>query len=197
MNDKPDFVPEYKGHCPVTSLPAFMEIEHPDFGMLMTYGGPYDSYTLPLCTDDGSVERDRFDHDEGGWLLDDHESLCCVDDLDRIREAVRALVDLRAELTRLRDTVDKLPTTADGVPVVPYRDHVWRFICAAARKMRIRLWRSPTNDDEQWQGVTEWSSGFGATFKIERRTYPLADCYSTKAAAAQARAEAGEGEGKT
>lgn len=59
-----DCVPEY---CPVTGLPFFMAIEHPDYGCwFATYGGPYDSYTIPIRDKKtGEFERMRFDHDEG------------------------------------------------------------------------------------------------------------------------------------
>ncbi len=66
--------------CPITLLPFFMWIEHPEFGWVPTYGGPYDSYTIPepedgKCKNRFEVEylRYRFDHDEGGWLIDEVE----------------------------------------------------------------------------------------------------------------------------
>ena len=33
--------------CPITLEPFFMWIEHPRFGWVPTYGGPFDSYTIP------------------------------------------------------------------------------------------------------------------------------------------------------
>ena len=63
--------------CPITGLPFFMWIEHYETGeMVPTYGGPYDSYTIPLKDQDGSYIRDRYDHDEGGWLIDFCEDVC-------------------------------------------------------------------------------------------------------------------------
>lgn len=57
--------------CPITGLPFFMWIEHHKTGqMVPTYGGPYDSYTIPEKDDDGSYCRERYDHDRGGWLTD-------------------------------------------------------------------------------------------------------------------------------
>jgi hypothetical protein len=57
--------------CPITGLPFFMWIEHHKSGQIVpTYGGPYDSYTIPVRHEDGSYCRERYDHDEGGWLLD-------------------------------------------------------------------------------------------------------------------------------
>jgi len=55
--------------CPVTGMPFFMTIEHPEYGDLPTYGGPFDSYTIPvkLTEDADHLSRLRFDHDLGGW----------------------------------------------------------------------------------------------------------------------------------
>lgn len=61
--------------CPITLLPFFMWISHPDLGIVPTYGGPYDSYTipepelseLPCKRFEVSYYRHRYDHDLGGW----------------------------------------------------------------------------------------------------------------------------------
>jgi hypothetical protein len=62
--------------CPITLLPFFMWIHHPHHGWLPTYGGPFDSYTIPEPDfEDGDGEerydwryfRMRYDHDLGGW----------------------------------------------------------------------------------------------------------------------------------
>lgn len=61
--------------CPITLLPFFMWIEHPDLGLVPTYGGPFDSYTIPT-PDEGFDSKNRFDityirygydHDLGEW----------------------------------------------------------------------------------------------------------------------------------
>lgn len=56
--------------CPITDLPFFMNIEHPELGMIATYGGPFDSYTIPTADDDdeGCFRSERYDHDMGGWV---------------------------------------------------------------------------------------------------------------------------------
>lgn len=63
--------------CPITFRPFFMWIEHPDGGEVPTYGGPFDSYTIPepVIDDPVSCPRheiefrcERFDHDLGGWI---------------------------------------------------------------------------------------------------------------------------------
>lgn len=54
--------------CPITGRPFFMWIEHYATGcMVPTYGGPFDSYTLPTRGEDGEFECERYDHDEGAW----------------------------------------------------------------------------------------------------------------------------------
>lgn len=58
--------------CPITGLPFFMWIEHHETGqMVPTYGGPYDSYTIPVRHEDGSYCRERYDHDNGWWVTDE------------------------------------------------------------------------------------------------------------------------------
>ena len=62
--------------CPITGLPFFMWIEHHETGqMVPTYGGPYDSYTIPVRDKDGSYCREQYDHDRGGWLTDEVEDV--------------------------------------------------------------------------------------------------------------------------
>lgn len=63
--------------CPITQRPFFMWIEHPDDGWVPTYGGPFDSYTIPVAgnlPESGQIEWDeiqmtyhQYDHDEGAW----------------------------------------------------------------------------------------------------------------------------------
>ncbi len=64
--------------CPITGRPFFMAIDHPELGTVPTYGGPYDSYTIPYMDgEDGQPwhEREllvrRYDHDLGGWRDDE------------------------------------------------------------------------------------------------------------------------------
>lgn len=58
--------------CPITGLPFFMWIEHHETGQnVPTYGGPYDSYTIPVRDKDGSYCRERYDHDNGWWVTDE------------------------------------------------------------------------------------------------------------------------------
>lgn len=54
--------------CPITHRPYFMHIEHPDIGVVPTYGGPFDSYTTPEPDDDGNFHSEHYDHDRGDWI---------------------------------------------------------------------------------------------------------------------------------
>lgn len=61
--------------CPITGRPYFMTLKHPVLGMVETFGGPYDSYTVPVLegepTDawhDREMRCERYDHDEGSWV---------------------------------------------------------------------------------------------------------------------------------
>lgn len=63
--------------CPITRRPFFMTMEHPELGWVPTYGGPYDSYTIPYMDGEANQrwhEREllvhRYDHDLGGWRMD-------------------------------------------------------------------------------------------------------------------------------
>jgi len=54
--------------CPITRREYFMAIEHPERGWVATYGGPFDSFTIPEPDEDGSFRSERFDHDAGEWV---------------------------------------------------------------------------------------------------------------------------------
>lgn len=66
--------------CPVTNRPFFLWIEHPSGGMVPTYGGPYDSYTVPTVDSDGEFCCERYDHDEGAWVDSECLSVRLTDD---------------------------------------------------------------------------------------------------------------------
>lgn len=65
---------------PITRYPLFMWIEHPELGCVPTYGGPYDSYTLPERDSNGELFRRRYDHDLGGWREDELIGVNVVED---------------------------------------------------------------------------------------------------------------------
>lgn len=58
--------------CPITGREYFMAIEHPERGWVATYGGPFDSYTIPEPDEDGSFRSERFDHDADMWVEGGH-----------------------------------------------------------------------------------------------------------------------------
>jgi hypothetical protein len=43
-------------------------MENPDGEEVPTYGGPFDSYTVPYVDDDGDLRCERYDHDAGEWV---------------------------------------------------------------------------------------------------------------------------------
>ncbi len=57
--------------CPITGRRFFGWIEHWKTGKdIPTYGGPFDSYTLPVKDEDGTFSCERFDHDAGEWMTE-------------------------------------------------------------------------------------------------------------------------------
>lgn len=57
--------------CPITGRKFFMWIEHWATGKdVPTYGGPYDSYTIPVKEQDGTFTCERYDHDAGEWMTE-------------------------------------------------------------------------------------------------------------------------------
>lgn len=82
--------------CPVTLRPFFLWIESPGGEMVPTYGGPYDSYTIPVANKDGEFSCERFDHDEGAWVDDICLNVRLIDDqLEILTDA--ALAEIRNE----------------------------------------------------------------------------------------------------
>ncbi|WP_432592765.1 hypothetical protein [Stenotrophomonas maltophilia] len=59
------------GHdeCPVTGLPFYDNMEHPEHGLIAMYGGPLDVYSAPTLQDnDGELRRERYDLDADCWV---------------------------------------------------------------------------------------------------------------------------------
>lgn len=59
--------------CPITGLPFFMRIKNENGDFVNTYGGPFDSYTIPIQDETCKTEyiRQRFCHDRGEWVSDE------------------------------------------------------------------------------------------------------------------------------
>jgi len=88
--------------CPITGRKFFMWIEHPDGGMVPTYGGPFDSYTIPTREGDQGFCCERYDHDYGGWRDDEMVGLKLIDDQSHECEHGQ-VAELQAEIERLKD----------------------------------------------------------------------------------------------
>ncbi|BCX51625.1 hypothetical protein CTYAZ2_12070 [Comamonas testosteroni] len=57
--------------CPITGRRFFGWIEHwKTRQQVPTYGGPFDSYTIPVKDKDGTFSCERFDHDAGEWMTE-------------------------------------------------------------------------------------------------------------------------------
>lgn len=90
--------------CPVTGRQFFMWIEHPVQGYVPTYGGPFDSYTIPTRDSDGEFSCERYDHDFGGWREGECTGLYLTDDdeLCRVCELEQRLAELERKNSNLR-----------------------------------------------------------------------------------------------
>lgn len=86
--------------CPITGRRFFMWIEHPDLGYVPTYGGPYDSYTIPTRDDVGEFSCERYDHDFGGWVDDECAGLYVIDEdeICRVHELEQSVAELQEQL---------------------------------------------------------------------------------------------------
>lgn len=71
--------------CPVTGRQFFMWIEHETLGYVPTYGGPFDSYTIPTRDSSGEFSCERYDHDLGGWVGGEFIGLYLIDDDEQCR----------------------------------------------------------------------------------------------------------------
>lgn len=81
LDQAPDFPPS---RCPITGRSFFMYIKDSDGTYVPTYGGPRDSYTIPVKVDDEDDPYayccDHFDHDEGFWS--ESESLSMAPEIE-------------------------------------------------------------------------------------------------------------------
>ncbi|MDG1643516.1 hypothetical protein [Klebsiella huaxiensis] len=90
--------------CPITGRGFFMWIEHPELGYVPTYGGPYDSYTIPTRDSDGEFSCERYDHDVGGWVDGECVGAYLIDDDEqcRVYELEQRIAGLEREREHLR-----------------------------------------------------------------------------------------------
>lgn len=64
---------EKSPYCPITGLEFFADIPDENGNIIATYGGPFDSYSVPIPDEDFPNEffRRRFCHDRGCWREDE------------------------------------------------------------------------------------------------------------------------------
>lgn len=92
--------------CPVTGRKFFMWIEHETLGYVPTYGGPFDSYTIPTRDSSGEFSCERYDHDLGGWVGGEFIGLYLIDDDEQCRvcELEERIAELEAREVTLPPT---------------------------------------------------------------------------------------------
>lgn len=101
----------YPDKCPITNEPFFMLIKHPELGWQPTYGGPYDSYTIPIMID-GSFHRYRCDHDEGGWVDELYDTCLTVTDVDEYACLKEDKKELEKDNARMREALEWISASA-------------------------------------------------------------------------------------
>lgn len=97
--------------CPVTGRKFFMWIEHETLGYVPTYGGPFDSYTIPTRDSSGEFSCERYDHDFGGWVGGEFIGLHLIDDEEQCRvceleERIAELENSETQLINERDAAE-------------------------------------------------------------------------------------------
>lgn len=117
--------------CPITGRRFFMWIEHPELGYVPTYGGPYDSYTIPTRDSDGEFSCERYDHDVGGWVDGECVGAYLIDDDEQCR-----VYELEQRIAELESRTVKLPDDAEHdimAPVAAYLSEKFKWDGSAAR----------------------------------------------------------------
>lgn len=97
--------------CPFTKRPYFMHLEHQELGRVPTYGGPFDSYTIPAPDDDEHLRCERFDHDAGNWVEGGEPTgLLVISERELSRLAQPPLPDYRTAMKQAEgdDGIDSL-----------------------------------------------------------------------------------------
>lgn len=96
--------------CPITGRKFFLWMEHPEKGMVPTYGGPFDSFTLAERDGDNTYQCERYDHDAGKWmdawdwidlrLIEGQRDDCEHGEIDKHQAQVTALLAERDALRK-------------------------------------------------------------------------------------------------
>lgn len=92
--------------------------EHPELGYVPTYGGPYDSYTIPTRDGDGEFSCERYDHDVGGWVDGECVGAYLIDDDEQSRvyeleQRIAELEESHAQVIQSRDHYKRM--TEEGL----------------------------------------------------------------------------------
>ncbi|EGV9179122.1 ead/Ea22-like family protein [Salmonella enterica subsp. enterica serovar Stanley] len=95
--------------CPITGRKFFMWIEHEKLGYVPTYGGPFDSYTIPTRDSSDEYSCERYDHDVGGWVEGEFIGLYLIDDDEQCR-----VCELEERIAELEARVVNLPKRSVG-----------------------------------------------------------------------------------
>lgn len=94
--------------CPVTGRKFFMWVRHWERGVVPTYGGPYDSFTLAERDEHGTFWCERYDHDEGVWsdsihidlrLIDNQRDDCDHGQIEELQAALQVAKDRSRTIT--------------------------------------------------------------------------------------------------
>ncbi len=108
--------------CPITGRGFFMWIEHPQMGMVPTYGGPFDSYTIPTRDSDGEFSCERYDHDLGNWVDGECVGAYLIDDDEqcRVYELEQNVSELREQLRTVELSNSVLESRSVSAPQSDY-----------------------------------------------------------------------------
>ena len=108
--------------CPITGRKFFMWVTHHDTDAdVPTYGGPFDSYTIPVKDEDGSYSCERYDHDFGGWREWEDVGLTIVDDQSFVVDPDNSRYDEIRDFAEGRAALAATPAAAAPV-VLPEPD---------------------------------------------------------------------------
>lgn len=119
--------------CPITGREFFCWIESEDGTQVPTYGGPFDSYTLPEADEDGGFTVRHYDHDEGCW--NDYMSLGLRLINDQREDYPFGTVDeLKAKLAALRQRVEGESLTNEPKGLGLACTVAWTELVTAMRK---------------------------------------------------------------
>ncbi|EEE1294234.1 ead/Ea22-like family protein [Salmonella enterica subsp. diarizonae] len=118
--------------CPITGRMFFMWIEHETLGYVPTYGGPFDSYTIPTRDSDGEFSCERYDHDFGGWREGECIGLYLTDDDEqcRVHELEQHIAELESknatvEMGRLHKRIAELEAKLANPVLLPKTNGYW------------------------------------------------------------------------